>query len=968
MFNKSLVCTVFSLCTFLVGYGQTILSEGDISIIGIDTPSENFMFVTFVDLEPGTEIYFTDEEADGDYTIGAGEGTILYIAPFGGVSAGNVISYIINSTDFSDTSDINFQLADGGDGLIAYQGISVGNVTTFLHAVGEDSSVIGTFPNGFSNYVLLNGDDGEYFGERDGKTAGEFAVEVNKNSNWVASGSGVSPFDLTNFIFDIEVINNCSELFISEYMEGTSNNKYIEIYNSTNSIITLTDNYTIQIFYNGSHSSTTIHLVGSIEPYGVFMLLNSSAALGVVESQSTSLLKFNGNDAVALANTTTIIDVVGVIGENINFGENKGFKRKITTQEPTVLFDELEWDELSEDDFSNLGSHFGDCGYVCSASKTTTWNGLAWSDGLPNRYTTAIINQTYNTSLNATFDACSLVVEENALLTIESSTFIEVQNNVKVKGDLIVESEGAFLQTNDIASFNLVGDGTASVNKTAAPINAWYEYTYWSSPVANAIIGNTLVDAPESRRFWFKAQNWLDAYAETNNNNAAEAGQDGVDDNGDDWQYAKSTELMIPGVGYAATYSPSKFTNLGQQYAYTFLGIFNNGIVTVPVYRNDTEKKDMNWNFIGNPYPSAIDVDAFFSENVYNTASNPSGVLDGAIYLWSQNTAPSSIVNGNEQYNFSQSDYAVINGTGSISAGGDSEIPERFVPSCQGFFTTFSNDFEATSTALNDVFTGNVVFNNAMRVQNHNNQFFKSVKKNKSVEKTNRFWVNLTAEGGLFSQVMVGYVEGASDNLDTSFYDVERTSASDAYAIIYSVIEGNESKLAIQGKSKGSLNLNEEVLLGFDTSIEQQITYELSIAKLEGDFLSDTDIYVDDSLTGISHNLTEASYYFTSEVGEFRDRFKIKFPDEKVLGIETEAPLSLVSISNIANEKLEFSTTENVYMEHIQIVDLLGRELIDVEGETNEEIVDIAGLSSSIYFVRVQLSNHAVILKKLLKK
>ena len=968
MIIKRLLCTVFLLCTFLVGYGQTILSEGDLAIIGIDTPSENFMFVTFVALEAGTEIYFTDEEADGDYTIGAGEGTILYTAPSGGISAGTVISYIVNAADFSDTTDGDIQLADDGDGLIAYQGVLVGNVTTFLHAVGEDSSVIGTFPDGFSNYILLNGDDGEYFGVRDGKTAAEFAVEVNKNSNWVASGSGVSPFYLANFIFDIEVVNNCSELFISEYIEGSSNNKYIEIYNPTNSAITLTDNYSIQIFSNGSHSSTTIQLIGSIAPFGVFIVSHSSASLGVVGSQLTGSLNFNGDDVVALANTTTIIDIVGVVGNDIDFAKDIGFKRKNTTQEPTVLFDELEWDQLSGDDFSNLGSHFGDCGYVCSDFKTTTWSGLDWSDGLPNRYTTATINQTYNTAINSSFNACSLVVEENALLTIDNSTFIQIQNNVKVKGDLIVESEGAFLQTNDMASFNLVGIGTASVNKTSAPINAWYEYTYWSSPVANAIIGNTLVDAPESRRFWFIAQNWLAAYAETNNNNATEAGQDGVDDNGDDWQYAKANEVMVPGIGYAATYAPNKFTNLGQQYAYTFSGLFNNGIITVPVYRNDTEKKDMNWNFIGNPYPSAIDVDAFFNENVYNSVTNPSGVLDGAIYLWSQNTAPSSTVNGNEQYNFSQSDYAVINGTGSVSAGGDSETPERFVPSCQGFFMSFSNVSEVTNTALSGVFTGNVIFKNAMRVQNHNNQFFKPVKKNKSVENTNRLWVNLTADGGLFSQVMVGYVEGASDDLDTSFYDANRTSTSDAYAIIYSVIVGEENKLAIQGKSKESVNLNEEIFLGLDTYIEQQITYELSIAKIEGDFLSEIDIYLEDSLTGISHNLTEASYFFTSEVGEFKDRFKIKFSNEKVMGVETEAPLDVLSVVNIENEKLEFSTLENIYMEHIQIVDLLGRELIDLEGETNEKTVNIVSLASSIYFVRVELSNHQVILKKLLKK
>ncbi len=60
---------------------QTTLSKGDIAIVGYSTPDDSFAFVTFVELQTGTEIYFTDEEADGDFTIGLGEGHLLYTAP-----------------------------------------------------------------------------------------------------------------------------------------------------------------------------------------------------------------------------------------------------------------------------------------------------------------------------------------------------------------------------------------------------------------------------------------------------------------------------------------------------------------------------------------------------------------------------------------------------------------------------------------------------------------------------------------------------------------------------------------------------------------------------------------------------------------------------------------------------------------------------------------------------------------------
>ena len=198
MMKKLILTIVFT--AFLTGfaYGQTTLAEGDIAIIGLDTPGEDFSFVTFINIEENTEIYFTDEEAAGNYSIGTGEGTVLFSAPAGGITAGTVITYQGNSAYFTTTSDGVMALGNSGDGLLAYQGSSVGNVSVFLHAVGEDSGDIGTFPDGFSNYMTFGADDGEYDGTRTG-TAAELLAAINNSSNWTTSGSGVIPFNTTSF-------------------------------------------------------------------------------------------------------------------------------------------------------------------------------------------------------------------------------------------------------------------------------------------------------------------------------------------------------------------------------------------------------------------------------------------------------------------------------------------------------------------------------------------------------------------------------------------------------------------------------------------------------------------------------------------------------------------------------------------------------------------------------------------------
>jgi hypothetical protein len=109
-----------------------------------------------------------------------------------------------------------------------------------------------------------------------------------------------------------------TELFFSEYVEGSSNNKFLEIYNGTGASVDLAD-YRVLHFNNGSASVTySLSLSGTLAAGDVYVIENNSESLGVAADLSTAsqVMTFTGDDAIALTNVTAggYADVIGQIG------------------------------------------------------------------------------------------------------------------------------------------------------------------------------------------------------------------------------------------------------------------------------------------------------------------------------------------------------------------------------------------------------------------------------------------------------------------------------------------------------------------------------------------------------------------------------------------------------------------------------------------------------------------------------
>lgn len=169
-----------------------------------------------------------------------------------------------------------------------------------------------------------------------------------------------------------------AELFFSEYIEGSSNNKALEIYNGTGSAVDLAaGGYNVQVYFNGSASAgLTINLAGTVTDGDVFVLGHSSANATILAQadQTNGAGWFNGDDAVVLRKGTAVIDSLGQVGFDPGTEWGSGLlstadntlRRKAAVcagdTDASNAFDPAsEWDGFATDTFDGLGAHTANC-------------------------------------------------------------------------------------------------------------------------------------------------------------------------------------------------------------------------------------------------------------------------------------------------------------------------------------------------------------------------------------------------------------------------------------------------------------------------------------------------------------------------------------------------------------------------------------------------------------------------------
>ncbi|MFM7052004.1 MAG: lamin tail domain-containing protein, partial [Planctomycetota bacterium] len=205
-----------------------------------------------------------------------------------------------------------------------------------------------------------------------------------------------------------------ADLIISEYVEGSSNNRAIEIYNGTLSTVNLVaSNYRLAIYRNGASTpSSTIALSGTLPSTGRWVVASASSGAALLaranQTASNNQFSFNGDDAIVLVKgaTSVVVDAFGQVGFDPGTAWTAGGVTTVDVtlvRKPSVCAGDIvannafnpsiEWNQFPIDTFTNLGSHVSNCVDLCPNDPNKTAPGLCGcgvpdtdsdADGTPN--------------------------------------------------------------------------------------------------------------------------------------------------------------------------------------------------------------------------------------------------------------------------------------------------------------------------------------------------------------------------------------------------------------------------------------------------------------------------------------------------------------------------------------------------------------------------------------------------------
>jgi hypothetical protein len=477
----------------------------------------------------------------------------------------------------------------------------------------------------------------------------------------------------------------------------------------------------------------------------------------------------------------------------------------------------------------------------------------------------------------------NLTLGVGSALTIPTGKNLTVDNTIVNNGTITIENNANLVQT-AVANTNS-GSGTAIVKRNSASIQL-FDYTLWSSPVAGQ---NLKAFSPETLDSRFYTYN-----SSTNQYNVVNTSLITT-------PFSPATGYLIRAPNTWAAATPNTFNGV-------FTGILNNG------NQGLSSLIPNQFYATGNPYPSTISAEAFYTENA----------SAGTLYFWRR-------TNGN----ISTTAYATLNRAGSTTTS-FGLTPSADIAVGQGFIVS------PGATTLS--------FKNAMRSSNTSATFLRTT------ENRSRFWLNLSSSTGAFCQTMVAYMPEATSGFDNA---IDGKYINDAPIALTSII--NAEEYTIQGRALPFATLD-TVPLGFKTNAAGN--YTIAIDHVDGLFSSGQAIYLKDNLLNTVNNLSAGSYSFASAIGTFNSRFEVVYQSTLAETNPTFTANSVIAFSENGEIRINSGST---IMELVRVYDLQGRLLVEKKQINSSETKLSTTATNQVLLLEITAANGLKVTKKIIQ-
>ncbi len=528
-------------------------------------------------------------------------------------------------------------------------------------------------------------------------------------------------------------------------------------------------------------------------------------------------------------------------------------------------------------------------------------------------------------------------------------------------GTINFEDESQLIQT-----ATSIYTGTGLIRRGQEGTNNSHVYNYWSSPVSNQAAANNsgaqlsnVLYTKDDKTATGDIVDGITAVTFCNGHSCADNATENVSTR---WLYTFANAAF----NYANWIKINQNTTIPTGRGYTMKGVYGSGDATNDhpfVFVGRPNNGDINHTIgvenailLGNPYPSALDADAFISDNIPETS--------GTLYFWEHWS------DGTHYLSEYQGGYGYYNLSGAtppmshpdITAGGGGSslgTPGRYVPVGQGFFMRANTVKESFDDPAPFVVTGGTItFSNSHRTfeveeGNSDSKYFRGEGEEITENLPERIKLEFTSPDGYNRQILLAFIEGASEGYDLGYDGLLESGESFRNDACFML--GN-NKLIIQGV--GAYESDMEFPLGVKIDKAQAGGVEkIRILDLEN-IPSDRAILIKDKLTGAYHDLRMGDFEVALDAGEHNDRFALTFARQEsakqTLSVDDLEAQGLTVYLGQGQTTLEVENSSLTKVEAIAIYSIAGQLIENWSGiDSTDEISLPVTLSTGAYIVQI---------------